>query len=169
MGQFRHAVQDLNQSIRLVEQNPSAYTNRGNLYAELGYYRQSLSDFQSALEQDDAWWPAMRGMAWTLATASDPEVRDPSRSVAMAEQARILSPPDEKMVLETLAAALASDGRFSEAAELQQAAMADVPDAVRSGMEQRLQLYESERSFVSEPRVPPATESPEPSVPQQAN
>ena len=165
LGEFRRAVQDLNQSIRLAEHNPSAYTNRGNLYAELGYYQQSLSDFESALDQDDAWWPAMRGMAWTLATATDPDIRDASRSVAMAEQARVLSPPDEKMVLETLAAALASDGRFSEAVELQHAAMANVPDAVRPGMEQRLQLYESERPFLSEPQVPPVAESPDPSVP----
>jgi tetratricopeptide (TPR) repeat protein len=83
---------------------------RGNEAAALEHYRSVLS-----LRPDDpaALWPS----AWILATHPDASLRRPAEALAFAERGAALSTPLTARMLETLAAAYASAGRFEQALE----------------------------------------------------
>lgn len=65
---------------------------------------------------------ARGALAWLLATADDPSARDPERAIALARQAVAEGP--SASWLDTLAAALATSGRFDDAIIVQQQALA---------------------------------------------
>jgi len=54
-------------------------------------------------------------LAWNLATASDPALRDPDEAVSLARRACELTGHGKPELLDTLAAAFAAAGRFDEA------------------------------------------------------
>ncbi len=64
---------------------------------------------------------ARGALAWLLATANDPSVRDPERAIELARQA-VADAPSASW-LDTLAAALATSGRFDDAILVQQQAL----------------------------------------------
>ena len=70
---------------------------------------------------------ALVELAWLLATAPEGELRDVGQAIALAERARSLYGSTHPVVLDTLAAAYAADGRFDEAIALAREA------ATRSG------------------------------------
>jgi tetratricopeptide (TPR) repeat protein len=87
-------------------------------------------------------------LAWTLATAPLPEVRDGARAVTLAERAAGAGETADR--LDTLGAALAEAGRHAEAARAVQRALGLLPpDAtdLRQEYETRLALYRSGRAF----------------------
>jgi len=59
---------------------------------------------------------SINNLAWILATNPDPNIRNPSEAVRLAQGACNTSPRDPR-VFDTLAAALASAGRFDDAVE----------------------------------------------------
>jgi cytochrome c-type biogenesis protein CcmH/NrfG len=92
----------------------------------------------------------MVGLAWILATHPDVEVRDEELAVDLAERAQALTGGGEVRVLDALAAAYASAGRFDEAVEvatamidLLQANGRRVPPEIRG----RLESYQRESPY----------------------
>ena len=67
---------------------------------------------------------ALPTLAWLLATSSDPAVRDPERAIELAREAVAEQP--SAIWLDTLAAALATSGRFKDAVQIQQQALASL-------------------------------------------
>lgn len=50
LGDYRHAIEDLNKAARFKPQGPGVYTIRGNVYGELGNYGQAIEDYSKAIE-----------------------------------------------------------------------------------------------------------------------
>ena len=50
------AIEDLNNAIRLKQDNADAYNNRGTIYTKFGQYQMAIEDFNNAirLKPDDA-------------------------------------------------------------------------------------------------------------------
>ena len=67
--------------------------------------------------------PAIRGMAWILATHPEAEKRDPSQAIYLGEYASEVTQRRDPQVLDALAAAYAAAGRFEEAEEAVEAAI----------------------------------------------
>ncbi len=92
------------------------------------------------------------GLAWTLATCRDPAVWDPANAVKWAEKANKASGGRVAQALDTLAAAYAAAGRYSEAADTQKRAVKLVTKAGQAtaieAYQARLALYESGRPFL---------------------
>jgi len=74
---------------------------------------------------------ARGALAWLLATAGDPSVRDPERAIELARQAVAEAP--SASWLDTLAAALATSGRFDDAIVVQQQALAVLEEEAPAG------------------------------------
>ena len=86
----------------------------------------------------------MNDFAWLLATCDDPGIRNGSNAVRLAEQAAAATSRTNAMILDTLAAAYAECGRFTNAVQVQQEAIARLTDAEhREGFTSRLRLYEA--------------------------
>jgi tetratricopeptide (TPR) repeat protein len=151
LGDFQRAAADLSRAIQLAPQSPDAYAQRGNLAAEQGKYEQAMRDFQWAVEIDANCADAYRGLAWLRATCTDPDIRSPEASLQAAERAAELSPADDYLILDTIAAAHACGGNFDEAIRLEEKALAAAPRDVSTALEHRLSLYQQGRAFVSRP------------------
>jgi tetratricopeptide (TPR) repeat protein len=93
-------------------------------------------------------------LAWILATASDPALRDPEESVRLAERAlRGADPPDPNH-LDTLAEAYASAGRIEDAIETSRRALRVATESgdseLAEGLRARLEGYRARRSDAPE-------------------
>ena len=85
-----------------------------NLTAKRVGRREQLAILEQGAAACDAEPKLQNDLAYVLATAVDPELRDAARAVALAEQA-VAELGDNPLVLDTVAAAYASDGRMEEA------------------------------------------------------
>jgi spermidine synthase len=94
---------------------------------------------------------AANNLAWLLATARDPSLRDPALAVSFAERAAALSAAPDPSVLDTLAAAYAAAGRYGEAARVAEQALRQVeaagPPAFAGQIRARLALYRAGRPY----------------------
>ncbi|MGL4514908.1 MAG: tetratricopeptide repeat protein [Lacipirellulaceae bacterium] len=123
-------------------------TERGHVLARLGKHPQAVADYRAACWVGPPSAETYRCLAWLLASTPDETLRDPTTALEAAWRARQLAPEDP-LVLEASAAALAAAGRFDEASRLQQSAVArSSPDAA-AGAAVRLALYSGGRPFVA--------------------
>jgi tetratricopeptide (TPR) repeat protein len=89
-------------------------------------------------------------LAWLLATSADDSLRDPERAVALAESA-LAAGPETASRLDTLAAALAAAGRYSDAAQVARRALAlaesgGAPE-LTAALRSRLERYRAGRPY----------------------
>ncbi len=52
LGEYRRAIEDYDQALRIDPGNTLAYNNRGNAYDNLGEYRRAIEDLDQALRLD---------------------------------------------------------------------------------------------------------------------
>jgi len=147
LGEFSKSMADFNRALEIIPNDPDALTQRGNLAAEQGNFESAAADFRQALANDANWVEALRSVAWLEATCPDPNFRNPDAAIAAAEQAAKLAPPNDYLILDTLAAAHASVGNFDKAKKIQQQALAGAPPEAASVLKQRLALYNHGQVF----------------------
>ena len=88
-------------------------------------------------------------LAWILATSADAKIRNATQALQMAEKAFVLSKGQQPVILDTLGAAYAENGKFGQALNavrkaLQLAIAADDQHMVET-LRQRIRLYESQQ------------------------
>jgi len=90
-------------------------------------------------------------LARILATNPEPEVRDPNRAVVIARKAAELTKYQDPEALETLAVSYAAAGRFDEAVETIQQALALVQasqnDELANLLRDMLEQYKNQREL----------------------
>jgi tetratricopeptide (TPR) repeat protein len=153
LGQFDQAILDYSEQVELNPQSPLAYNFRARLYHRQGNLAAALVDHQKAAELDPANPNTHCQLAWIWATCSDPKCRNGARAVAAATKACELTEWKKPHCLDALAAALAETGRFDEAVERQQQALAQTTDADRAALTARLETYQQRRAWHEEGRV----------------
>jgi cytochrome c-type biogenesis protein CcmH/NrfG len=116
---------------------------------------EALQQFREALKLRPDWPQPMSEIAWLLATSPDPSVRNPAEATRLAERAASLTSGREPTVLDTLAAAYAAEGRFEDAVEAAERAVAAAAGApgLAAELRSRLELYRSGRPFVEASRT----------------
>jgi len=125
---------------------------RGEIEDALRHYRVAV-----AIRPDDV--SSANNLAWALATAADPRLRDGPRAVELAERAAAATAFGAPVVLDTLAAAYAEVGRFGDALQVAQrgiraALLLEQPEQARLLRERRA-LYARGRPY----REPPPDRS----------
>lgn len=110
----------------------------------LGARQAALGEYRLALKRDPSWPRKFTAKAWELVTTSDVNVRDPRLAYELASQAvEVFSEPSAAM-LDTLAAAQAAVGQFSEAVQTAEQALKKISAAeptLAEGIRDRLRLY----------------------------
>ncbi len=99
-------------------------------------------------------------LAWLLATCPDDKYRDAKRSVELATKACELTGWRQWNNLDTLAAAYAETGNFTEAVKWQEKALELVPGQRKPEIAHRLELYKSGTPYRNIPAYRPAGERP---------
>ena len=101
------------------------------------------------LDERPTWAPALRTLAWILATTTDAELHDPVRALALAESALEHAGREDAGSLDTLAVALAVNGQFDEAVETAERArtLADARPDQAARIEERLELFRQGKPY----------------------
>jgi protein O-mannosyl-transferase len=149
-GQIEEAFQELH---RLAREHPREFYFRANL-AQVqwlrGRTREAMAEWREALRLRPETPAVLSNLAWVLATHPEAQFRDGPESLQLAHRACELTAFKGVREMATLAAALAENGRFGEAVEAQQRALAlaqrERPD-LAAPIEQTLQLYQQGRPF----------------------
>jgi len=123
--------------------------------ASMGLPRQRIRHLRAALELE----PTQQGLrlllAWLLATNEDPQLRGSADAVRLAEALASETGRRDALVLDVLAAALASDGRFDAAVlvavEARDRASRHGDSELAASIRQRLALYRSGRAYFETP------------------
>lgn len=148
-GEHDRALADFNEAVRLDPSKGMYYMNRGMLRLERGDADGAASDALKAADTKAEGAPRLlNNVAWRLATSPDDRTRNGQRAVELATRACELT-GWTNTYMDTLAAAHAENGDFSEAVKWQEKA-AQSPATSKSaaeGMEQRLLLYRSGKPF----------------------
>ena len=146
--EFEQAIADCTQAIAIDPQSADAYATRGSAHDELKQYDKAVADFAKACELDPEDPDSHNALAWRLATCPKAEVRNGAKAVEHATRACRLTENQDALHLDTLAAAYAESGKFKEAIEWQQRAIAATtePDE-RKEYQERLQLYQAGKPY----------------------
>jgi protein O-mannosyl-transferase len=83
-----------------------------------GKIAEAIQTYRQALAVDSNSPVVLNNLAWTLATANQPELRDGQEAVRLATKAVELTDSREPVMIGTLAAAYAEAGQFANALEM---------------------------------------------------
>jgi tetratricopeptide (TPR) repeat protein len=151
-GEHGEALASYREATRLAPRSAHARLSLAAALLHLGRKEEALAEYRNALRLDPQ-WPVRYGReAWALATHPDPKKRDRAEAVALAEEVCVATDNTQPGLLDTLAAAYASAGRFTDATATARRAL----DLARSAnlktligpLEERLKLYQSGRPFL---------------------
>lgn len=142
---FRHALE-------VTRDNHVAHSYLGTALLARGEPSAAIDHYRTALRIRPDLLTVANNLAWLLATGSDPSLRDPVGAVAAAERAALLTDHDDPAVLDTLAAAYASAGRFEDARRTARRGVELANEAGDAALvaeiSRRLTLYRADRPYV---------------------
>jgi tetratricopeptide (TPR) repeat protein len=123
------------------------YVKRGNAYDRKGKYDQAILDYTKALEINPRLAEAHNGLAWLLAAAKEPGIRNGEKAIEHALKACELSDWKNPNYLDTLAAAYARVGNFSNAIKWQEKALESPDFSKIKEPQHRLNLYRQRKAW----------------------
>ena len=116
-------------SPRLTGLLGAAQARRGEELQAEGQDAAAIAAYRAALGAQPDAIVVRNNLAWLLASAPDPALRAPAEALRLAEEAAEATQHRNGSVLDTLAVALAANGRFEEAVATLDAALAQIPPA----------------------------------------
>jgi tetratricopeptide (TPR) repeat protein len=123
-GRIAEAIADLETAIQIQPADADAHTCLGNAFLRQGAVSEAIAQYEQAVALAPQDPHSRNNLAWLLATSPDSPIRSGARAVELAQQAVQLSGGRDPQFRRTLAAAYAETGRFSEAANAAEQAMA---------------------------------------------
>lgn len=147
-GDAAAAIREFRYALELRGDSPLALQGLADALRASGRHAEALRSYGAAAQARPDWPAPLAGLAWILAAAPDPALRDPQRAMVLAQQACAATGNRDPAMLDALAAAQASAGRFDRAAQTARAALelADPPLAV--AIRARLAGYEQGLAFI---------------------
>jgi tetratricopeptide (TPR) repeat protein len=146
-GEWDAAIVCYRQAINIVPRSADACADLGMAYLKKGETREAMDSWQQALAINPGQISVLNNLAWLLATATDPSLRDGAKAVALATQASQSSGGGNPVILHTLAVAYAAEGNYRQAATTARRALdlasAQKKDALAATLQQEIQQYES--------------------------
>lgn len=138
------AQANLERAITLRPAFARAHTALGHLLLAQGQLKEASQHYQSAIANAPDDFDAACNLAWILATAADPALRDGPQALQLANRVNEHFSGQSPLVLQILAAAQAETGQYRQAAETLRTAIALTDRAKRAEhLQQQLQSYEA--------------------------
>jgi tetratricopeptide (TPR) repeat protein len=151
------ATVQLEKAVQLRPEAAPFHFRLAMLLQEQGRIPEAVAHYRRVLELDASLVEAADRLAWILATDSDPKVRDGAEALRLAHAVCQATGYRRPQPLDTLAAALAESGRFSDACEAARQAVAlateVTPDLVPP-IRERLRLYQAGKPCHGDFRIP---------------
>ncbi len=116
-----------------------------------GRTEEAITHFRETLRIKPGWEKPMNSLAWILATHSDPKFRNPQEAMSLAIRTCELADYQDPSLLDTLAAAYAAAGRFSDAVATAEKALQIIPSGDNKKriqkIQNRLDLYRQQKPY----------------------
>lgn len=150
-GKLRLAAEQCAEALRLRPDYLSACVTLAGISVELGESKSAVEYYHKALQIEPDQPYVLKNLAWILATSKDVKLQNPNDVVRFAVRACELTEYNQPEFVDTLAAAYAVAGRFSEAIETAEKAINLAEVAGRQGLaeeiQKRLQLYQAGQPY----------------------
>ena len=146
------AVAAFQQAVALDPDYPEARASLGAALLVEGDPEAAIAQYERAIALAPTAPRVLVELAWLRATAPEADLRDVGRAIVLAERAQSLYGDTHPVLLDTLAAAYAADGRFDEAIALAREAVARSRDTAgfesrTAAINERLGSYLSHRPY----------------------
>ena len=150
-GQLDAAVAEYREALRINPNYADAHNNLGLVLAQHGQVGEAIIHIQKALEIEPSSLSHQNNLAWMLATAPQPSLRDGPKALELALKANQATGGNNPNILQTLAAAYAQSGQFSDAVKTARRALA-IPQtesnpARAAELNREVTLYQSGHTF----------------------
>lgn len=149
--QFDEALAHYRQVLKIEPTSRGARINLGMTLLKLGRTADALQELRECVQRSPDWPVALSSLAWVLSTSAGERFRNPPEAVTLAEQAAKLTEQRDPMILDVLAAAYASAGRFENAIAAERKAldlaMAAAANRPADSCRERLQLYQQGKPY----------------------
>ena len=141
---------------KVIQVNPdyqNIYKKLSVSCLQIGKFDKAIIYFATALQNDPDWINGINNLAWLLATYRDSEFHDPEEAIQLSERVCKLTNNENPEFLDTLAAAYASAGRFSDAVitsekAIELAISLDLHELEKE-IRQRLELYKRDQAYIT--------------------
>lgn len=143
LGNPEQAMTDLRAALELDAKFAPAWETAGAVREAMRDYPKAIENYSKATELDPNFAIAWNNIAWLLATAPDPGVRNGRRAVESATKACELTGYQKLDFVDTLAAAHAEAGQFEQAVARAREVLQHVDQEHKASIEARLKLYEA--------------------------
>jgi tetratricopeptide (TPR) repeat protein len=158
MGKWDAAIAQYSEVLRLKPDFADAQASMGMVMAQKGDDRGAIEHYRAALHLNSNLVTVQKYLAWLLATAPDPALRNGPEAVQLATQAT-RSADGDAAAWDALAAAQAEAGNFAEAVTAAnkaiQLANTSKQTEAAARFEARLKLYQSGQPFHAPPPAAP--------------
>jgi len=145
------AAAEYREALRIDPANAAAHSDLGVALLQEGDAAGALAEAEKAHATEPSNLIYQNTLAWILATAPQPSLRDGARALALATQASHASGGGNPVILRTLAAAYAQTGQFPNAAQAAQQALqlaeAESNTALINTLPREIALYRSGHAY----------------------
>jgi tetratricopeptide (TPR) repeat protein len=114
-GKLEEAIAQFELALRLKPDSPEAHNDLGNTLLGVGNLQNAIGEYGRALGANPDFVEAQNNLAWLLATLAPTQGGDPARAINLAQRACERTDNQRPECLDTLGAAYAAAGRFSNA------------------------------------------------------
>ncbi len=149
-GDLDRAERELTRTLELRPAYAEAFFNLGHVAVRRKDIKTAVTNFRKAAAASPGWPLALTTAAWVLATAADLDVRAPFEAAQLAERAASLTGRADPRVLDALAVAYASSGRFDEAVQTAREAQGKASGSLAKDIAARLAMFERREAFVDQ-------------------
>ncbi len=150
-GKTNEAINHWIKVIQINSYHADAHNYLGLASYKLGNINEAIRYLTEAIRLKPDWSEPHNNLAWLLATAEDEKFRNPTEAVRLAERACELTDHNQPKMLDTLAAAYASAGRFADAVETaekaKELAVASGQEKLAADIEKHLELYKLDQPW----------------------
>jgi tetratricopeptide (TPR) repeat protein len=116
-GRTDDAIAQLRKALEINRDYAEAHDNLGVALAGCGRFGEAVGHYQEALQIEPRYVKALNDLAWLRATCPEAGLRDGPAAIELARRAIGLADAETPEMLDTLAAAYAEAGMFSQATE----------------------------------------------------
>src|SRR5581483_2448683 len=153
-NQWPEAAREFDAACDLKPDEPSFHYHLALSLQALGQDQKAILAYRQALRLNPDLLPALNNLASILATHANPQLRDGSEAVRLAERASQLNGGQTASYQATLAAAYAEAGQFAKAIEVANQALTGAIGAnqqnLASVLRQQLELYRGSHAYHQE-------------------
>lgn len=148
---FDQATSEYSLALQSDPDIPEAHYQLAGLLSAKGDAASAISQLERTVQLAPDWPLALNNLAWMRATEQDSKLRNGAEAARLAMHAVVLTGKNDPSTLDTLAAAYAETGQFSDAAAtartaIETASAADETNLVKE-IQSRLKLYQSQQPY----------------------